>query len=281
MSEAALEAFPQAFGSGRRQAPGTSSRVQDGVSVQRIGAIGGLSFILASLVIGLRLLLLARRTRQLPEFAIGLALFLMGGLGYPILAIARLATGMPVPLRIGFFVISILCNMSGMVGVCVFNARVFHPRERWAEWLTVIFACSLVGAMVVQAVGPGLRTAALLNQGVGLRVFMTLQGVPLGWAAFESLRYSRMLARRCELGLADPIVADRMKLWGTGMLLAWVINVFGSILSFFGADIAVSPAGSLVTAPLGLMAAGCVWLAFLPPAAYTRRVKARAAANAL
>ena len=56
------------------------------MSMELLGAIGGVSFILASLVIGLRLLLLARRTRELPEFVIGLALFLMGGLGYPLLA---------------------------------------------------------------------------------------------------------------------------------------------------------------------------------------------------
>lgn len=243
--------------------------------MELLAAIGGLSFILASFVIGLRLLVLARRTRELPEFAMGLALFLMGGLGYPLLSVARLATGMHVAIRLGFFVVSVLFNMSGMVAVCIFNWRVFRPRESWAPWFTAGFACALAAALVLQSIAPGLRVAALSNEGTGLRLFMTLQGVPLGWAAFESLRYHRLLAKRCELGLADPIVVDRMRLWGGGMFLAFVINVFSSVLGFLGIDIAVSPAGSLVVAPLGLMAAGCVWLAFLPPAAYTRRVRAR------
>ena len=247
--------------------------------MELLGAIGGASFIIASLVIGLRLLLLAWRTRELPEFAIGLALFLMGGFAYPLLSVARLATGMHDALRLGFFIVSVLFNMSGMVAVCVFNWRVFRPRERWAPLLTAGFTLALVAALVLQSVTPGLRDGAFYNEGTGLHVFITLQGVPLAWAAFESLRYYRLLAKRSALGLADPIVVDRMWLWGSGMFLALVINVFSSVLGFFGVDIAVSPAGSLAIAPLGLVAAGCVWLAFLPPAAYTRRVTARAAAS--
>jgi hypothetical protein len=245
--------------------------------MELLGAIGGLSFILASLVIGLRLLLLAWRTRELPEFVIGLALFLMGGLGYPLVSIARLATGMPEAVRIGLFLVSTLFNIVGTVGVCVFNWRVFHPRGSWAGWFTLAFVCALAAALALQSVMVGLASAALRNEGAGYHVFTALHGVPLAWAAYESLRYHRLLAKRVKLGLADPVVADRMRLWGTGMLLAFVINVFASVLAFFGVDIAVSPAGSLVIAPLGLAAAGCVWLAFLPPAAYKLRVLARAA----
>jgi len=247
--------------------------------MELLAAIGGLSFVLASLLIGLRLLLLARRTRELPEFVIGLALFLMGGLGYPLLSVARLSTGMHPAIRLGFFLVSSLFNMTGLVAVCIFNWRVFRRRESWAGWLTVVFTCALAAALLCQSVAPGLRVAAFYNEGAGLHVFTTLEAVPLAWAAFESLRYHRLLAKRCELGLADPIVADRMRLWGGGMFLAFVINVFSSVLALFGIDIAVSPAGSLVIAPLGLTAAGCVWFAFLPPAAYTRRVRARAAAS--
>jgi hypothetical protein len=249
--------------------------------MELLGAIGGVSFILASLVIGLRLLLLARRTRELPEFVIGLALSLMGGLGYPLVAVARLATGMPEAVRLCLFLVSALFNIVGTVGVCVFNWRVFHPRESWAGWLTLAFACALAAAMAFQSVTVGLVSAALRNEGTGYHVFTALHGVPLAWAAYESLRYHRLLTKRAKLGLADPVVADRMRLWGAGMLFAFVINVFSSVLAFFGVDIAVSPAGSLVIAPLGLAAAGCVWLAFLPPATYKLRVSARAAPTGL
>ena len=54
-----------------------------------LAAIGGGAFVLVSLVIGVRVMWLARRTRGLPEFAMALGLLLMGGLGYPILILAQ------------------------------------------------------------------------------------------------------------------------------------------------------------------------------------------------
>jgi hypothetical protein len=61
------------------------------------------------------------------------------------------------------------------------------------------------------------------------------------------------------------------------MLAAFVISVFSTVLALLGIDIATTTIGALIIAPLGLAAAGCVWLAFLPPAAYTRRFSTRQA----
>ena len=44
------------------------------------------------------------------------------------------------------------------------------------------------------------------------------------WTGIESLAYSSALKRRLVLGLADPVVADRVQLWGIGMLLASVMS---------------------------------------------------------
>jgi hypothetical protein len=167
--------------------------------------------------------------------------------------------------------------MTGMVGVCVFNWRVFRPREAWACWLTAGVTCAFAAVLALQSVTPGVRVAALHNEGLGLHAFMALLAAPTAWAAFESFRYHRLLTRRSKLGLADPVVADRLRLWGLGMLVACVISILTQIFALFGIDAAVSPAGALMIAPLGLVAASSVWLAFLPPAAYTRRVLARAA----
>jgi hypothetical protein len=243
--------------------------------MELLGAIGGMSFVLASLVIGLRLLLLARRTRELPEFAIGLALFLMGGLGYPLVSVARLATGVPEGPRIALFLVCIVFNVVGTLGVCVFNWRVFRPTQPWARSLTLAFSGALAFAFALQSVTPGLAPAALRNEGAGYHVFMALQGGPIAWAALESLRYQRLLKRRARLGLADLVVVNRILLWGAGMLSAFVISAVSSLLAFLGVDVATTPVGALVIAPLGLVAAGCVWLAFLPPAAYTRRFSPR------
>jgi len=55
--------------------------------------------------------------------------------------------------------------------------------------------------------------------------------VPMSWAGFESIRYYKMQSRRLLLGLADPIVTDRFRLWGLSMLAAGAITVFGIALS--------------------------------------------------
>ena len=244
--------------------------------MELLAALGGMSFVLASLVMGFRLLRLARRTRELPEFAIGLALFLMGGFGYPLVSVARLATGIPEGLRVALFLVSVLFNLVGTLAVCVFNWRVFRPTQRWAPCLTLVFSGAVAGALGLQSVAPGLAAAALHNEGTGYHLFMALLGTPIAWAAFESLRYHDLLRKRARLGLADPVVVNRILLWGAGMLSAFVISIVSSALAFSGVDVATTPIGAVVIAPLGLIAAACVWLAFLPPAAYTRRFSERA-----
>ena len=243
--------------------------------MELLAAVGGLSFVLASFVVGLRLLGLARRTRALPELVIGLGLVLMGGFGYPLVAIARLATAWSDATRTGIFLLSMACSWIGIVAVCVFNQRVFRPRSRAAQALVIAVGLGQILALVLQARHPGLRAAALSNDGLGLRIFTAGHGVPLAWAAFESFRYGAQLTRRARLGLADPVVVDRLRLWGISMLAALVINVASTTAACFGVDLAVTVLGALIIAPLGLVAAGCTWLAFVPPAAYLRRVAAR------
>ena len=95
--------------------------------MQIIAAIGGLSFIVASLVTGARLLLVARRTRQLPEFALGLGLFLMGGLGYPLTLLGELGTFLPDAARTASIASNQLSTVVGLTFFAFFTARVFRP----------------------------------------------------------------------------------------------------------------------------------------------------------
>jgi hypothetical protein len=98
----------------------------------------------------------------------------------------------------------------------------------------------------------------------------------LGWSALESLRYHRIMRLRTRLGLADPVVTESFRLWGLGTGAAFA----GSLLGFMtptlaGQGAAELPVPNLILSLLGLVAAIAMWLAFLPPAAYQRRVEAR------
>ena len=143
----------------------------------------------------------------------------------------------------------------------------------------VALAIWMLASFALQSFSPGLRVATFRNEGLGLRLFMSGIAIPLAWGTYESLRYWELLRKRVKLGLADPLVADRMRLWSIAEFSACVINVSTTVAAFFGIDFAVATAGAFVIAPLGLLAASSMWLAFIPPAAYLRRVISRAAAS--
>jgi hypothetical protein len=248
--------------------------------MQLLAAVGGLSFVAVSFVVGLRLLLLAHRTRELPEFAVGMALLLMGGFGYPLTAISRTATALADDVRIAIFVSSLFFTWIGTIFLALFNMRVFRPDEAWAKALMVALAIWLVATFTLESFSPGLHVATFRNEGLGLRLFMGAIGIPLAWGSYESLRYWELLRKRVRLGLADPLVADRMRLWSIAELSACVINVSTTVAALFGIDFAVATLGAFVIAPLGLLAAASMWLAFIPPAAYLRRVSRAAASGA-
>ena len=246
-----------------------------------VAALGGLAFVLPSILIGIRLLALAARTRKTPELWIGLALLLMGGLGYPLIMTARMAVRIPDPTRIGLMAFATVLMGVGTLAIGVFNWRVFRSHERWPLWAMVAAGISMLACMGFQLVDPGLAAAAFENRGLGFRIFLLHSGLLTGWGAFESLRAWSRLRRRQRLGLADAVVTERVLLWAIASLASGTVSAASGIAGFLGINFAATSLGAAVTAPRGLVAAGSMWLAFLPPAAFLRRVKVRAAAAAV
>ena len=242
-----------------------------------LAALGGGAFILASIGIGIRLLLLSARTRKLPETAMGLGLLLMGGVGYPVIAVARAATGLPDGLRGALGFTYMLSMLLGIFALALFNWRVFRPESGGARLAVV----AISAGMAISLLGQGLFGSGYLEVATGitspwLRAQLFLPATALGWASVESLRYHLLLRRRLALGLADPLVADRFRLWGIGTGAATLLNATSSTTTAMGYDMSTTVAGALMIGTLGLVAAGTTWFAFVPPAGYARRVRARA-----
>jgi hypothetical protein len=244
-----------------------------------LAAVGGLVFVLASILLGIRLLLLAHRTRELPELSIGLALLLMGGLGYPLIMTARMAVRLAPPTRVSVMAFAVVLMAVGMLAVGVFTWQVFRPAKRWPLGVIVGAAVSMLACMALQASGPGFEAAAFYNQGLGFRLFLLHSALASGWGAAESLLAWSRLSRRLRLGLADPVVTERVLLWAVASLASATISATSTIAGFLGVNFAATTFGAAVTAPLGLISAGAMWLEFLPPAAYLRWVRERAAAR--
>ena len=241
-----------------------------------LAAIGGGAFFVASSVVSVRLLLLARRTRALPELLIGSGLLVLGAIGYP-LAIAVQATADAPALQTGLSVMHALFQTLGQGAIAVFTWRVFRPDAGWARGLVIGFFAGLAALAAWQTANPGWAVFAATQSGPWqyLAAFTLFS---LGWAGAEALLYQRKLVRRLALGLADAVSADRIRLWSISILAAFLISA--TVSAFRAAGHALDPrAMGILLGPLGLVSAGTMWLAFLPPERYLRWVAARAGAR--
>src|SRR5688500_11817996 len=102
--------------------------------MQLVSAAATLAFVVVSAILGVRLLALARRTRRMPELALGLAYVTVGALGYP-LGLSSALPGMPETAARACFALSHLFTGLGSAAVYVFTCNVFRPDARWARWL--------------------------------------------------------------------------------------------------------------------------------------------------
>lgn len=218
--------------------------------LQVLAAVGGACFLAICIIGGARLLLLARRTGQLPERVLGMGLFLMGGIGTPAVSL-------------------------------LFTQRVFRPRERWAQIAAFLLPAaalvSVVGMMFeVDGVAKAVGRSASGSFGMGYLGQQISAAIILTWTAFEALSHSVALRRRLRLGLADAVIVDRIQLWGGAMAVAALMSAIWSVAYVQGLDPMASSMGMAVMAALGVAAAAGIYLAFLPPKLYVSWVRKRA-----
>lgn len=240
-----------------------------------IAAVGGGLFVLISLVTGARLARTGIRQRSLPELTLGLGLFLIAGLGYPLLSVAQGATALPDTIRAAVLACHMACYVVGMSCIAYFTGQVFRPGSAVARALMLAVPVSLTAAVALQIAGPGLSDYLVRNHGPWyfnswLSLFILI------WAGAESLHHHRMLGRRMHLGLADPVVVNRIFLWGFAMIIAGSMSAFSLVLEAVGIQVAGTAVGAAVIGPLGVLAAGTLYLAFWPPSRYLAWVRARA-----
>lgn len=245
--------------------------------METLAALGGGAFVLVSLALGLRLMLLARRTGQLPEFAAGCALFLQGGVGYLATSLARGAPELGVLPRVSLAAVGMACMVLGTSGIAVLNWKVFRADCPWTPRAVALVGLALVACFSWQGLARGF-VAAADYRGAGLHGIEIVTGAVLAWASFESIAYALKLRKRLRLGLADPLVADRVRLWAYAMVSAELLNHLSIAAVAMDGDLVTWRYGGAVVFVLGLAAAFSMWLAFLPPRAYRRYIAARAAA---
>lgn len=249
-----------------------------------------------SLVVGVRLLAAGLAGGRLPERALGiyflttpvLATVCLGG-AYGGFVDPRLALS---PETGGLLVGVATIGMA--VGACAIYAfvwRTFRPELREAR----LAALAGGGLALLGAALEGLHDgfAVRLDPGLGHWVAWLGRTTPMVWLMLEALRYHGLLHRRMRLGLADPLVADRILLWGLWSA-AGVAGLGADLISRLiyaaaGGDAHPNPPELLraialgtmsATMVLGMISAASLFLAFFPTGAYRRWVAARAARSA-
>lgn len=235
-----------------------------------LGLIGFGSFLAVSLTVGTRLLLQARRTRKLPELAMGLNFVMAGFIGYALLVAAESLHLLPGRLA-GFGSFFGVTGISiGGAFVCLFTQRVFHAQSRVA----LVALALLSGWFGLASYGAWILNVEKAQQGFG--VWLGHWGAHLGllaaygWSTGESLRYYALMRRRVQVGVGDPLVANRFLLWGIGTLATVLVTLLYMAMQLLGHyELPASLIG--VSSLLVLVTAIAEWLAFFPPRSYRKR----------
>jgi hypothetical protein len=196
-------------------------------------------YLLISGVVGVRLLRLSSRAaarsqtrsglQRPPELWLGLFFLLYAcvasAMNVAIYASwADSALALPdLPTRLlhaGFFWV----GGAGLVSLLIFLQQTFHPNDRWAKRLAWSLAGALLFASVLVGVTEGYAVRVL--NGFWYWMQFVVRDLVFVWVATDSLRYWLRLRKRMQLGLAEPLLANRfflMGAWGAVLaVLTWV-----------------------------------------------------------
>jgi hypothetical protein len=235
-----------------------------------LGGIGFGAFLSVSVVLGVRLLLLARRTRKLPELAIGLNFLLAGAIGYALLLAAESLRVLPAPWDGRGSFAGVACISAGAALVGLFSRAVFRPASRLAG----LALAALIGWLLLGVFGSWVLHVVGIESGVGGWLGRWGPNVGLlvgyGWSAYEPLRFHRLMRRRMRIGMGDALVANRMLLWGVGTGAIAAVAGLHLVAQLFG-RYELPPSLIGVVSLLVLTTALCEWLAFFPPRAWRER----------
>jgi len=236
------------------------------------------SFVVAGASIGLRLLLLARRTRRAPELLLGAGLASLTFVTLPAIGASLGARLGSAGLQTSLFAIGLVPVVGFVMCLYAFTARVFRSGRGWARAL-IGLAGAFAAVGVVGTVWTRLTAwEADRVVGVGWTILLMAPFV-LGmlWTGIESLRQHRLMRRRVALGLADPVVSNRFLLWALGNLGAVAGTLVMAVSLLLGWRVVEHPVPMLGLSAAGLTLSVSWLLAFLPPGAYLAYLRSRPA----
>ena len=242
---------------------------------QLFSLVSILAFAIVGTVVGWRIARLAKATGQEPERWIAICELSICMVGYPTLLIAR---ALPGYLPIVVTAIGVAAIDIGIAAIFFFTRCVFRPEgkalRRGVQAVVVLLALHWLGATVAMVRGVLDGTEASPSGGWTLFV-AGISTLGFGWTAWESLAYWAVLRRRVPLGLADPLVVNRVALWGITGLSSMCINFVSARTALTGINVLDDAPTMIVTGVLGTINTACLFLAFLPPVWLAAQIRRR------
>lgn len=235
-------------------------------------------FVLACGIVGVRLIALAKRTQQFPEFLLGTGLS-AAVIAMPTLGIAGVGRGTAGDFNSALGATGFLLIWVGIVFMAAFTWRTFRAGSFWAAALVASIAAFEAYACVscFQAITSAIPSSPAFE---ATSRWVLLLRMPVGamffWTGLEGFFAYRMARRREALGLADRVVTNRLFLW---CLVGWAMcanNGVASVLHAQGRSPTTDPIAALALGAGGCVGALLLYLAFLPPERYLRFIRRRA-----
>jgi hypothetical protein len=225
-----------------------------------------------SLVVGVRLYALSRRTGHAPEYFIALT-FLLWALGYALYDIPYVFAEGDGSVAPHFAYTSMLAFNLGNVALALFTKDVFRKKQRWALWLVVAIAvCLVLGSAGSAWVGDWQQADPLANPGYWPQIVGGL--APAVWMGVEGLAHYASARKRLKIGLCAPLTCHHFLLWGLAGALWSILEIVIVTQDFIylsagnWSGVLGIVNGALEIAPIVLM-----WLVFFAPAGYRRWIE--------
>ena len=233
--------------------------------------------------VGLKLLRASRRTKELPELLVGVALFSYAALAQGSMFVTRLLPDdTSLGLEMGLIVLRSAAYYATLGAFAAFAWRVFGSESRWRQGLFALLALAGAVTSVLSVQAEWLR----LSQDATAPLLWRLGATPayvvvFAWMSAEALDYYRRMQRRATLGLADAVVTNRFLLWGagTGLSAPLLVGLIWRIVILDGQGGPDATASWLIMFA-GFINTGVWWLTFAPPQGYLRWVRARGSSSA-
>jgi len=249
--------------------------------MQAFAGISILLLIIVSTGIGVRLIRVWQRTRQLPELYLGLSLISIMVLGYPLFIVSRASDAIGFHAAWATLVLGSVFTGLGFWLQYLFTWKTFRPESRLCLGFIAAVACGFAVNVVSLAIAAWTSGSAQMDMGQmplwHVMCSLAVNDLVYMWTAFESLRYYGTLRKRQSLGLVEPVVTNRLLLWGQMSIVSLTVIVLNQVVSIMRVDVLATPWILAFTSLGGISQAVYLLLIFLPPQGYREWVEREAA----